>query len=75
MQIVININQETYDYCIEHSHEYVLGEAIKNGIILPDTYGDLIDRDVLMDIYKRKVYFDFAKQVEIAKAVVKGNKM
>ena len=45
MQIVIDIPEETYEYWKEHSHEYVLSEAIKNGIPLPEGHGDLIYKD------------------------------
>lgn len=42
MELVINISQETYDYWKEHSHEYVLAEAIANGTPLPKGHGRLI---------------------------------
>jgi hypothetical protein len=50
MQIVIDIPEETYEYWKNHSHEYVLAEAIKNGIILPSGHGDLIDREELLKL-------------------------
>lgn len=51
MQVLINITPETYDYWKEHSHEYVLAEAIKNGVVLPETHGRLIDADELKAKY------------------------
>jgi hypothetical protein len=47
MQIVIDIPEETYEYWKNHSHEYVLAEAIKNGTPLPKGHGKLIDKDAL----------------------------
>jgi hypothetical protein len=47
MQIVIDIPEETYEYWKNHSHEYVLAEAIKNGTPLPKGHGRLIDADAL----------------------------
>jgi hypothetical protein len=47
MQVVIDIPEETYEYWKNHSHEYVLAEAIKNGIVLPSGHGRLIDKDAL----------------------------
>ena len=35
MKIVIDINEETYEYWKEHKYEYVLAEAIANGTPLP----------------------------------------
>lgn len=52
MQIVIEIPQEQYNklctvpLCDFSKFEGLL-EAIKNGIVLPEHYGDLIDRDAL----------------------------
>ena len=51
MELVINITQETYEYWKEHSHEYVLAEAIKNGVNLPKNHGRLKDADELKAKY------------------------
>jgi hypothetical protein len=45
MQIVIDIPEETYEYWKNHSYEYVLAEAIKNGTPLSKGHGRLIDAD------------------------------
>jgi hypothetical protein len=50
MQIVIDIPEETYEYWKNHSYEYVLAEAIKNGVVLPSGHGDLIDREELLKL-------------------------
>jgi AMMECR1 domain-containing protein len=50
VELVIKIPEETYEYWKNHSHEYVLAEAIKNGIILPSGHGDLIDREELLKL-------------------------
>lgn len=44
MKILIDIPEETYDYWKEHKYEYVLSEAIANGIVFPSnpTNGDMI---------------------------------
>lgn len=46
MQIVIDIPEETYEYWKTHKHEYVISEAIINGIVLPKGHGRLIDADI-----------------------------
>lgn len=51
VEVVIKIPVETYEYWKEHSHEYVLAEAIKNGTPLPKGHGDLIDRDAVNSRY------------------------
>ena len=45
MQIVIDISEETYEYWKEHKYEYVLAEAIANGIPLPTGHGRIADVD------------------------------
>ena len=47
VEVVIKIPVETYEYWKNHSHEYVLAEAIKNGTPLPKGHGRLIDADKL----------------------------
>ena len=52
MQIVISMFKADYEWIKEHGfvpEEYVsdVGEAIVNGILLPQGHGDLIDRDAL----------------------------
>ncbi len=32
---MIDISEETYEYWKNHSHEYVIAEAIRNGTLLP----------------------------------------
>lgn len=51
VELLIKISEETYEYWKNHSYEYVLAEAIKNGTPLPK-HGDLIDRsDLLANSY------------------------
>ena len=45
VEVVIKIPVETYEYWKEHSHEYVLAEAIKNGTPLPKGHGRIADMD------------------------------
>ena len=45
IELVIKIPEETYEYWKNHSHEYVLAEAIKNGTPIPKGHGRLIDAD------------------------------
>ena len=44
MKMIIDIPEETYDYWKEHKYEYVLSEAIANGIVFPGkpTNGDIL---------------------------------
>ena len=43
IELVIKIPEEAYEYWKEHKYEYVLAEAITNGIPLPKGHGRLID--------------------------------
>lgn len=43
VELVIKIPEETYEYWKEHKHEYVLAEAIANGISLPKGHGKIVD--------------------------------
>lgn len=64
MKIVIDIPEETYEYWKTHKHEYVISEAITNGIILPEEHGRLIDGDLLeYKLYHQafEVTFDLQK--------------
>lgn len=45
IELVIKIPEETYEYWKEHKYEYVLSEAIANGVVLPKGHGRLIDAD------------------------------
>ena len=45
VELVIKIPEETYEYWKEHKHEYVLAEAIANGIPLPKGHGRIADMD------------------------------
>lgn len=45
IELVIKIPEEAYEYWKEHKYEYVLAEAIANGIPLPKRHGKLIDAD------------------------------
>ena len=55
MQIVIDISEETYEYWKTHKYEYVISEAITNGIVLPKGHGDLVDKDTIT--VEEDVYF------------------
>lgn len=45
IELVIKIPEETYEYWKEHKHEYVLAEAIANGIPLPKGHVFEITKD------------------------------
>ncbi len=48
VEVVIKIPVETYEYWKNHSHEYVLAEAIKNGTPLPKGHR-FIDADEILN--------------------------
>lgn len=50
IELVIKIPQETYEYWKNHSHEYVIAEAICKGTILPEGQGRLIDESKITEI-------------------------
>ena len=52
MQIVIELSDEDY----AHIDDAILGvysDAIRNGIVLPNEHGDLVDRDMQDDVIMR----------------------
>lgn len=57
IELVIKIPEETYEYWKEHKYEYVLSEAIANGIPLPKGHGALKDADKLLETW----YDDFCE--------------
>lgn len=50
MKIVIDISDATYDYWTrsEARAEYVLADAIRNGIVLPEDANELITKDSIV---------------------------
>lgn len=55
MKLIIDIPEETYEYWKEHKYEYVLAEAIANGIPLPKRHGRLVDENhVIAELVYRK---------------------
>jgi hypothetical protein len=73
MQIVIDIPEETYEYWKNHSHEYVLAEAIKNGTPLPKGHGDLIDREELLKLPIDKANYP-SNYVKYAQTIIEKDK-
>ena len=59
MKIVIDIPEETYKYWKEHKYEYVLAEAIANGTPLPKGHGELIDKDVVLDMMNHGILEEY----------------
>lgn len=59
IELVIKIPEETYEYWKEHKYEYVLSEAIANGIPL----GALKDADKIEDITWQEPYYHDALNV------------
>lgn len=47
IELVIKIPEETYEYWKEHKYEYILSEAIANGVPLPKGHGRIGDLDAL----------------------------
>ena len=47
IELVIKIPEETYEYWKEHKYEYILSEAIANGVSLPKGHGRIGDLDAL----------------------------
>ena len=43
MKLIIDISEETYEYWKTHKDEYVLAEAIQNGIPLDDVKAEIAD--------------------------------
>jgi AMMECR1 domain-containing protein len=73
VELVIKIPEETYEYWKNHSHEYVLAEAIKNGIILPSGHGDLIDREELLKLPIDKANYP-SNYVKYAQTIIEKDK-
>lgn len=50
MKIVIDIDEDIYNHIVIDSEYFTpsLVNAFKNGTVLPEQYGDLIDRDELL---------------------------
>lgn len=63
IELVIKIPEETYEYWKEHKYEYVLSEAIANGIPLPKGHGALKDADKIEDITWQEPYYHDALNV------------
>lgn len=63
IELVIKIPEETYEYWKEHKYEYVLSEAIANGIPLPKRHGALKDADKIEDITWQEPYYHDALNV------------
>ena len=73
VELVIKIPEETYEYWKNHSHEYVLAEAIKNGVILPSGHGDLIDRGELLKLPIDKANYP-SSYVKYAQTIIEKDK-
>ena len=67
MKLVIDIPEDTYNYMISRckyqnkddsglSEFEKAGIAIKNGTPLPKVYGDLVDRDKVIDLLNEQEY-------------------
>lgn len=55
LELVIKIPEETYEYWKEHKYEYVLSEAIANGVLLPKEYRRIVvDTNIVKD-FKNKI--------------------
>ena len=63
IELVIKIPEETYEYWKEHKYEYVLSEAIANGIPLPKGHGALKDADKIEDITWQEPYYHDALNI------------
>ena len=63
IELVIKIPEETYEYWKEHKYEYVLSEAIANGVPLPKGHGALKDADKIEDITWQEPYYHDALNV------------
>lgn len=63
IELVIKIPEETYEYWKEHKYEYVLSEAIANGVPLPKEHGALKDADKIEDITWQEPYYHDALNV------------
>lgn len=46
---MIELSEEDYN-CIDDCILGVYGDAIKNGVVFPNEYGDLIDRDICLSM-------------------------
>ena len=70
-EIVIKLEDDAYDFiCSKGYHTQSLYNAIKNGIVLPEQYGRLVDVNLLCeDLIKRWDIADIAKE-EMIKAIM-----
>jgi hypothetical protein len=77
MQIVIDIDEDTYKYIIsrfkyQNKDDYGISEyekagiAIKNGKPLPEGHGALIDADYLREDFKASRKISFAERMDIS---------
>lgn len=78
IELVIKIPEETYEYWKNHSYEYVLAEAIKNGTPLPKGHGRLIDASNLMTVTdydgeNEKTYITY-DEIENAPTTIEADK-
>lgn len=81
-EIVIKLEDDAYDFiCSKGYHTQSLYNAIKNGIVLPEYHGDLIDRDVFaLDEYLERrygadFYWEFRRRLDKQNAIIKATKI
>ena len=82
-QIVINIPDETYEFCNKYGYDNdIISQAVKNGILLPKGHGRLIDVDKLpispIDItdlpYGKVLAVVLLEDIEKAPTAIKADK-
>ena len=71
MQIVIEIDKDQYEQVKQYSGSYDFGNAIANGVVLPENHGRLIDADSLWDLYHDNDY-DFYESIDSATTIIEG---
>ena len=61
MQIVIDISKEDFERCKKKylRRINVMSDAIANGTVLPEEYGDLVDRDAI-----NEKFYEYARYTD-----------
>ena len=74
IELVIKIDEESYEYWKEHKYEYVFAEAVANGTQLPKGHGRLGDLDELAKSSLCKYFGLRSIDIENAPTIIPADK-
>lgn len=60
IKLIIEVDEKYYEACkdaVEESYPSQIEEVIAHGTVLPEGHGDLIDRDFVVNILEREIYY------------------